>query len=72
MTASDHDSGKITSAAKDMVLSALERDQLAGMKKQQLPRRRLAGVEVAVLWSLRIYLVFMVVVVVYKTLFAPR
>jgi len=72
MAASEHDGLKITTAAKDMVMSALERDQLAGMKKQPLPRRRLAGVEVAVLWSLRLYLVFMVVVVVYKTLFAPR
>jgi hypothetical protein len=72
MAANEHDEIKISTAAKDMVLSALERDQLAGMKKQPLPRRRLAGVEVAVLWSLRLYLVFMVVVVIYKTLLAPR
>jgi hypothetical protein len=54
------------------VMSSLERGQLAGMKKQALPTRKLAGVEVAVLWSLRIYLVFMVVVVVYKMWFAPH
>jgi hypothetical protein len=72
MAATEHDGLKMTSAAKDMVLSALERDQLAGMKKQQLPRRRLAGIEVAVLWSLRIYLVFMVVVVIYKMLLAAH
>jgi len=53
-------------------MSSLEREQLTGMKKQILPRRKLAGVEVAVLWSLRVYLVFMVVVVVYKMWFAPH
>ncbi|MGA8036856.1 MAG: hypothetical protein WA823_12530 [Candidatus Acidiferrales bacterium] len=59
-------------AAKDMVMSALEREQLTGMKKQILPKRKLTGVEVSVLWSLRIYLVFMVIVVMYKIWFAPH
>ena len=72
MTAAEKTGTAITPAAKDMVLSALETDQLAGVKKRQLPRRRLAGVEVAVLWSLRVYLIFMVVVVVYKMLFASH
>jgi hypothetical protein len=63
---------EVSPAAKDMVMSSLEREQLTGMKKQILPRRKLAGVEVAVLWSLRVYLVFMVVVVVYKMWFAPH
>ncbi len=63
---------EVSPAAKDMVMSSLERGQLTGMKKQILPRRKLAGVEVAVLWSLRVYLVFMVVVVVYKMWFAPH
>jgi hypothetical protein len=72
MTAAEKTGSTITPAAKDMVMSALEMDQLAGVKKRQLPRRRLAGVEVAVLWSLRVYLIFMVVVVVYKMLFASH
>lgn len=72
MTPSESKPIQVSPAAKDMVLSALEREQLTGMKKQILPKRKLTGVEVAVLWSLRIYLVFMVVVVVYKMWFAPR
>lgn len=62
----------VSADAKDMVMSALERNQLAGMKKQVLQKRKLTGVETAVLWSLRIYLVFMVVVVVYKMMFAAH
>jgi hypothetical protein len=72
MTPSESKPIQVSPAAKDMVMSSLERGQLAGMKKQALPTRKLAGVEVAVLWSLRIYLVFMVVVVVYKMWFAPH
>jgi hypothetical protein len=74
MTASESGSKSIevSPAAKDLVMSSLERGQMTGMKKQTLPRRKLAGVEVAVLWSLRVYLVFMVVVVVYKMWFAPH
>lgn len=49
-----------------LVLSALERDQLTGGKKQRLPRRHLKGFEVIVLWSLRVYLLFMMAVVVYQ------
>ena len=72
MTPSEPKSIEVSPAAKNMVLSALEREQLTGMKKQILPKRKLTGVEVAVLWSLRIYLVFMVVVVVYKMWFASH
>ena len=63
---------EVSASAKEMVMSALERGQLAGMKKQFLAKRKLTGVEVSVLWSLRFYLVFMVVVVVYKILFAAH
>ena len=72
MTPADQAPIEVSAAAKDMVMSALEREQLTGMKKLILPKRKLTGVEVAVLWSLRIYLVFMVVVVVYKILFAAH
>ncbi len=72
MTPSESKPIQVSAAAKDMVMSALEREQLTGMKRQILPKRKLTGVEVAVLWSLRIYLVFMVVVVVYKMWFAPH
>jgi hypothetical protein len=72
MTPSESKAIEVSPAAKDMVMSSLERGQLAGIKKQALPKRKLTGVEVAVLWSLRIYLVFMVVVVVYTMWFAPH
>ncbi len=51
---------------EDLVLSTLEPDQLAEAKKQRLPRRRLRRSELVVLWFLRIYLLFMVAVVVYQ------
>jgi hypothetical protein len=72
MTPADQTGIQVSADAKDMIMSALERNQLTGMKKQILPKRKLTGVETAVLWSLRIYLVFMVVVVVYKMLFAAH
>ncbi len=72
MTPTEPHAIQVSPAAKDMVMSALEREQLTGMKKQILPKRKLTGVEVSVLWSLRIYLVFMVIVVMYKIWFAPH
>ena len=56
----------ITSSDQELVLSALDRDQLAGLKKHLIPRRHLRGLEKFVLWSLRIYLLFMMAVVVYQ------
>ena len=51
---------------QDLVLSVLEPDQLAEAKKQHVPRRRLKSGEIFVLWGLRIYVLFMVAVVVYQ------
>jgi hypothetical protein len=48
------------------VLSSLEHDQLARAKKHLIPRRHLKGPELIVLWALRIYLLFMMAVVVYQ------
>jgi len=48
------------------ILAALEPDQLTGAKYQRLPRRRLKGSEILLLWSLRVYLLFMIGVVVYQ------
>jgi hypothetical protein len=48
------------------VLSSLEHDQLARAKKHPIPRRHLKGPELIVLWTLRIYLLFMMAVVVYQ------
>jgi hypothetical protein len=50
------------------ILSSLEPDQLTGAKLQRLPRRHLKASEVLLLWSLRVYLLFMIGVVVYQVL----
>lgn len=60
--------GSMVPTDQELVLSALERDQLAGVKKQPIPRRHLRGFEKLVLWSLRIYVLFMIAVVVYQVL----
>ncbi|HEY6969713.1 MAG TPA: hypothetical protein VJA94_10945 [Candidatus Angelobacter sp.] len=48
------------------LLAVLEPGQLTGAKRAQLPRRYLKGPELVVLWSLRLYLFFMIVVVIYQ------
>jgi hypothetical protein len=57
---------------RSLVLSSLERDQLVEAKKQPIPRRRLKGFELATLWVLRLYLIFMMAVVVYQVWSAAR
>jgi hypothetical protein len=54
------------------VLSTLEHDQLAKAKKHPIPRRHLKGPELFILWSLRIYLVFMTTVVAYQVWLAAH
>jgi hypothetical protein len=56
----------ISGADQELVLSSLEHDQLVKAKKHFIPRRHLKGPELVVLWSLRIYLLFMMVVVGYQ------
>jgi hypothetical protein len=55
-------------AEQALVLATLEPEQLAEAKKQRVPRRRLRGGEMLVLWGLRIYLLFMIAVVVYQAI----
>ncbi len=57
---------------RNLVLSSLEHDQLVRAKKHFIPRRILKGPELVVLWGLRIYLLFMMAVVVYQVWTAPR
>ncbi len=59
-------------AEQDLVLSALEPDQRAEAKKQRVPRRRLRGGELIVLWGLRVYVLFMLAVIVYQVWTAAR
>lgn len=63
-----HELGSLASADQELVLSSLELDQLAARKKNPIPRRRLRGFEKFLLWSLRIYLLFMIAVVIYQIL----
>jgi hypothetical protein len=60
------------SSNQELVLSSLELDQLAGVKKQPIPRRHLRGFEKFALWSLRIYVLFMIAVVIYQVLAGTR
>ena len=66
MTPRDKGHSSITSSDQQLVLSSLEPEQLARLKKHLIPRRHLKGPEKFVMWSLRIYLLFMMVVVVYQ------
>jgi len=53
-------------ADRNLVFSSLEHVQLVRAKKHHIPRRILKGPELAVLWTLRVYLLFMMAVVVYQ------
>jgi hypothetical protein len=66
MPSKDKGHSSITSSDQELVLSSLEPEQLAGLKKHLIPRRHLRGLEKFVVWSLRIYLVFMMAVVLYQ------
>ena len=57
---------------RSLVLSSLEHDQLVEAKKQPIPRRRLKRLELATLWALRLYLIFMMAVVAYQVWTAAR
>jgi len=66
------DAQSFSRADQDLVLSSLEHDQLVRAKKHFIPRRILKGPELVVLWGLRIYLLFMMAVVVYQVWTAAR
>jgi hypothetical protein len=62
----------ISNADQSWVLSNLEPGQLARAKKNPIPRRHLKGRELAILWALRLYLLFMTAVVAYQVWLAAR
>jgi hypothetical protein len=54
------------------VLSTLEPDQLVKAKKHPIPRRHLKTPQLLLLWSLRLYLIFMMAVVGYQVWLAAH
>lgn len=48
------------------ILGSLEPDQLTQAKLRKIPRRYLRRSQVLLLWSLRLYVLFMIVVVIYQ------
>lgn len=66
------DTTEIAPFDETLVLSSLEPDQLANARKHPIPRRRLKGPELLVLWALRLYLLFMMAVVGYQVWIAAR
>ena len=72
MTPKEQTHDLISRADQKLALSSLEHDQLVKAKKHFIPRRHLKGPELAVLWALRIYLLFMMAVVGYQVWIAAR
>jgi hypothetical protein len=72
MTNPQNVQNRVTLEDEAFVLSSLEPDQLAEAKRTRVPRRILKGRELMVLWFLRIYLLFMVAVVIYQALSGAR
>jgi hypothetical protein len=72
MRPQDQKHGSLASPDQELVLSSLELDQLAAVKKKPILRRRLRGFEKFLLWSLRIYVLFMISVVLYQVLAGAR
>ena len=72
MPSPDKDHSSIAASDRELVLASLDRDQLTGLKKRIIPRRHLRGAEKFVLWSLRIYLLFMMAVVVWQVWIGAR
>jgi hypothetical protein len=66
MAAEEEHRDPVDRLEEELVLSTLEPDQLAEAKKERVPRRRLKEPELLVLWGLRIYLLFMIAVVIYQ------
>jgi hypothetical protein len=63
---------KSDTSDQSWVLSTLEPDQLVEAKKRPIPRRYLKGPQLLLLWTLRLYLLFMMTVVAYQVWLAAR
>lgn len=56
----------VSDADAGFVLATLEPEQLAKAARVAVPRRRLRGGELVLLWALRLYVVFMLAVVFWQ------
>ena len=61
-----------TAGACDAVMASLEPEQLSSAKAQHYSRRKLGRFESALLWLLRIYVLFMMATVVYQVFGGAR
>ena len=57
---------EVPNSQASFVTSVLEHDQLSQASKRPVPRRNLQATQLAILWLLRIYLLFMIAVVLYQ------
>jgi hypothetical protein len=64
--------GEGSSLQQNWTLGSLEAGQLTQAKRKRLPRRALRGSQILILWSMRIYVLFMVAVVVYQIWIGAR
>jgi hypothetical protein len=72
MTKTQPSAPLLSNADQSWVLSTLEPDQLVKSKKHPIPRRHLKGPQLLLLWTLRLYLIFMMTVVAYQVWLAAR
>jgi hypothetical protein len=72
MVKKENEQPSISTVDQTLVLSSLEHDQLVTAKKHPIPRRHLRGPELLILWSLRLYLLFMMAVVGYQAWLAAH
>ncbi len=56
----------------EWVLSSLEMSQLVRERNKPIPRRLLRGRELILLWGLRIYVIFMMMVVLWEVWIAAH
>ena len=57
---------KAVAENSEWVRSALDADQLSAAKAKHYPRRKLKPIETVLFWALRIYLLFMLGIVLYQ------
>jgi hypothetical protein len=72
MVKKENEHSTIPTLDQTLVLSSLEHEQLVTVKRHPIPRRHLKGPELLILWSLRLYLLFMMAVVAYQVWLAAH